>query len=323
MMTIKKAGRSWAPVLAAILLFAPELKGQTGSGPYLGQTPPGKTAEAFAPWLEASGSSGFLRDGTVFVFGTYQPGSDWRFAPNYWMELRDGAWSEPEITPWSEFLPYNYTVGPAGQTVYFTSLKSPDLTTAQLGENGNIWAVSFHDSGWTEPVMLGPSINTGEYYENYPSVAANGAIYYMSRREEGVGRTDIWMSPNLDGRYGEAVNLGEPINSAESDQDPFIAPDESYLIVCLRGRDDSLGEYDLYVSFRNEEGEWSEPVNLGEGVNTDGYEFRPYVTPDGRYLFFTSNGWSGDGSGGVYWVDAGVIADLKRAPRPEDGSGGR
>lgn len=301
--------------LGGAIALSSSLSAQASPGAYLDQEPPGRTAQAFAPWLfeggRGGGCSGFLNDGTVFVFKSYKPGSDWRFSPVYWTELREDGWSEPELAPWTEYLPYNFTVGPAGQTVYFTSLKSPDLTTAQLGENGNIWAVSFLGTGWTDPVMLGPSINTPEYYENYPSVASSGAIYYMSRREEGMGQTDIWMSPNLDGRYGTAVNLGPPVNSGFSDQDPFIAPDESYLIVCLTDREDSRGGYDLYVSFRDEGGGWSEPRNLGPGVNTQGAEFRPYVTPDGKHLFFTSNGWSEEGPGGIYWVDAGVIRELR------------
>jgi len=303
------------PFLLALSFCPGSLHAQASPGPYLGQANPGPTAQAFAPWFfegdRGGGCSGFLREGTVFVFKSYKPGGDWRFSPVYWTELGEDGWSEPVPVPWTEYLPYNFTVGPAGQTVYFTSLKSPDLTTAQLGENGNIWAVTLLDSGWTTPVMLGPSINTPDYYENYPTVASDGTVYYMSRRETGEGRTDIWMSPNLDGRYGAAVNLGPPINSAESDQDPFVSPDASYLIVCLTGRDDSLGGYDLYVSFRDAAGGWSEPQNLGPGVNTSGAEFRPYVTPDGDYLFFTSSGWSDDGTGRIYWVDAGIISTLR------------
>jgi hypothetical protein len=47
--------------------------------------------------------------------------------------------------------------------------------------------------------------------------------------------------------------------------------------------------HDLHVSFWREDGSWTEPLNLGEGVNSSSAEVRPYVSPDGRYLFFTSN----------------------------------
>ncbi|MFC1564735.1 TolB family protein [candidate division KSB1 bacterium] len=281
------------------------------SGPYLGQKPPGMKAELFDPGIfpenEGQGCSGFLNDGTVFVFTSMRRGTDWRFRPTYVTELKDGRWTKPEIAPFSEYLPYNFTVGPGGQILYFTTLKSPDKTTSMLLEQGNIWAVSLHKNGWTEPYMLGASINTEKYYENYPAVALNGTIYYMSRRDGGIGRTDVYRSKNLDGRYGPAENLGPVINTELSDQDPFIAPDESYLIIC-QVKNEGLGQYDLYVSFSKEDGSWTELINMGPDVNSSEYEFRPYVTPDGKYLFFTSNR---DGSGNIYWVDAKIIERLK------------
>jgi len=280
-------------------------------GPYLGQEPPGVIAEVFAPGLipddESVGCSGFLNGGTVFVFSSMKAGTDWRFKPTYVMDLEDGKWTEPEVAPFSSYMPYNFTVGPGGKTVFFTTLKSPDKSTSMLLEQANIWAVTLTDGDWTEPVMLGPSINTEGYYENYPTVARDGTIYYMSRREDSVGKTDIYLSKNRDGKYADAENLGPPVNSVESDQDPFIAPDSSYLIVCLTGREDSFGEYDLYVSFPTEDGSWSEPVNLGEGVNGPGYEFRPYVTADGKYLFFTGPDPGNDNRGRIFWVSSQVI----------------
>jgi hypothetical protein len=290
-----------------------------GEGPYLGQQPPGLTAEVFAAGLipedEWAGCSGFLNDGTVFVFSSMKDGTDWRFKPTYVMELVDGQWTEPEVAPFSAYMPYNFTVGPGGTTVYFTTLKSPDTSMSMLLEQANIWAVTLNRDGWTEPVMLGASINTEKHYENYPTVARDGTVYYMSHREDSLGKTDIYRSKNRDGTYADAENLGPPINSIESDQDPFIAPDGSYLIVCLTGREDSFGGYDLYVSFPEADGTWSEPVNLGEGVNSAESEFRPYVTADGKYLFFTALDPDSNDIGRIFWVDARILDRF----RPGDG----
>jgi hypothetical protein len=283
-------------------------------GPYLGQEPPGMTAELFDPGVfnegEFLGCSGFLNDGNVFVFGSMKPNSDWRLRPVYVMGIENGRWSMPQIAPFSEYSPYNFTVGPDDQTLYFTTLKSPDKTTHMFGEQANIWAVTLEMDGWTEPVMMGRSINTEQYYENYPSVTNDGTIYYMSRREVGAGRTDVWRSRNLDGVYGEAENLGDIVNTEGSDIDPFVAPDESYLIVC-KELDGGFGGFDLYVYFQKEDKSWTEAINLGEGVNSSGFEARPYVTPDGKYLFFTSNRVESEGGEGIYWVDAKAIYQLR------------
>jgi hypothetical protein len=283
-------------------------------GPYLGQKPPRMTAELFSPGIffkgQHLGCSGFLNKGTVFVFGSMKPNSDWRLRPVYVMELKNGRWTRPQIATFSRYAPYNFTVGPDGQIIYFTSLKSPDKTTSMFGEQANIWAVKLEMNGWTTPVMFGKSINTERYYENYPSVTNEGTVYYMSRRRGGIGRTDVYKSRNLDGVYAEAENLGPIINTEKSDVDPFVAPDESYLIVCQEKKG-GYGGFDLYIYFRKLDGSWIDPVNMGEGINSSSFEARPCVTPDGKYLFFTSNRPDNQGLDKIYWVDAKIIEELK------------
>ena len=305
--------------ILAILFLFPSCSQQSYvpllAGPYLGQQPPGITAELFDPGVfnegEFLGCSGFFNEGTVFVYGSMKPNSDWRLRPVYIMEMKkNGRWTKPRIAPFSKYAPYNFTVGPDDQTLYFTTLKSPNKTTHMFLEQANIWAVKLEMDGWTEPVMLGRSINTEQYYENYPSVTNDGTVYYMSRREIGAGRTDVWRSRNLDGVYGEAENLGDFTNTEGSDIDPFVAPDESFLIVCQEKKE-GFGEFDLYVYFQREDKSWTEAINLGEGVNSAGFEARPYVTPDGKYLFFTSNREESEGGEGIYWVEAKVIDQLR------------
>ncbi|MCP4728134.1 MAG: hypothetical protein GY863_24050, partial [bacterium] len=144
-------------------------------------------------------------------------------------------------------------------------------------------------------------------YENYPAAALNGTIYYMSDRDGGFGSEDVHRSKKLGGRYGPAENLGPVINTEGRDQDPFIAPDESYLIICQE-KPDGLGKYDLYISFMKDDGSWTELINMGADVNSAEYDFRPYVTPDGKYLFFTC---TSDESGNIYWIDAKIIEQFR------------
>ena len=80
---------------------------------------------------------------------------------------------------------------------------------------------------------------------------------------------------------------------------------------CLTGRTDGFGSYDLYVSFAEDDGSWSEPINLGEGVNGEGAEFRPYVTPDEKYLFFTARDEETGRLGRIFWVSTEVIENLR------------
>ena len=282
-------------------------------GPYLGQKPPMEEAVLFNPSIfpegEHLGCSGFLGDNSVFIFGSMKDNADWRFRPIYYTQQIKGRWTKPKIVPFNSYSPYNFTIGPDGETLYFTSLVSPDKTSSVFLEQANIWGVKLEMDGWKEPKMLGYSINTEQYYENYPSVTEDGTVYYMSRRENGFGRTDVYRSRNIDGKYGETENLGPVINTEGSDIDPFVAADESYLIVCQE-REGGYGAFDLYIYFRQMDGSWTDAINMGAGVNSSSFEARPCVTPDGKYLFFTSNRPDNGSLGKIYWVDTKVIDKL-------------
>jgi Tol biopolymer transport system component len=69
-----------------------------------------------------------------------------------------------------------------------------------------------------------------------------------------------------------------------------------------------LGHDDLYVTFKQGDGSWSQPVHMGKEINTEKSENRPYVSPDGKYFFYTS---SKRGNRDIYWVDAKIIEDLR------------
>ena len=144
----------------------------------------------------------------------------------------------------------------------------------------------------------------------YPTLTARGDLYFCSRREGGQGRHDIYRARLVDGRFARPENLGSPINSEASDFDPYVAPDESYIIFAS-DRPGGLGNADLYIRFRGKDGAWSEPRNMGAPVSSPYLDYAPMLSPDGKYLFFTSGRGGADD---IYWVDARVIDAMR--PRP-------
>ena len=116
------------------------------------------------------------------------------------------------------------------------------------------------------------------------------------------------MSRPADGKYSEYEPLPSPVNSPGGEIYPFIAPDESYIIFASLGREEGRAA-GLYVSFRSKQGAWSEPAHVATGQPSSAM---PWVSPDGKYLFFTSK--SGRLNGDIYWVDAAVFKKL----RPEN-----
>ena len=97
--------------------------------------------------------------------------------------------------------------------------------------------------------------------------------------------------------------LGEAINTEAYEADVFITPDESYMIFCSI-RENGFGRGDLYISFNAESGQWKPAINMGYPINTPHYEYCPFVTKDGKYLFYTSQQ-------DIYWVSTEIIEQLK------------
>lgn len=119
---------------------------------------------------------------------------------------------------------------------------------------------------------------------------------------------DIYLSTLKEGIFTDPQNLGHLVNSENNEYNPFIAPDESYILFNSNERPDSYGSHDIYISFRKKDRTWTEVKNVGDVVNSKASESKPYVSPDGKYFFFSS---PRNGNWEIFWVDAKIIEDLK------------
>jgi hypothetical protein len=202
--------------------------------------------------------------------------------------FESGRWATPEVAPFSgQYSDADPFITPDGNRFYFISNRPTDAAPgATPRDDLDIWMMEKSKDGWSAPKNVGAPLNSPGN-EWYPTMAANGTIYFGSDREGGKGRTDLYRSRLVDGRYAEAENLGEPFNTQFNEFEPFIAADESFLIFMCGGRADSRGGFDLYISY-NRKGVWSVPVNLGDKINSSGNELSPKISPDGRYFFWTS-----------------------------------
>ena len=285
------------------------------SGPYLGQKPPGMTPEVFASGIISTGyweaKAVFSPDGKELY---YQLGG----APFYvilMMEEKDRRWTKPEVAPFSGHIWEGYDISPDGTRMFIASNRPID-NLSKPSENGHIWITEKVNNEWGELTHLRPSIF------GYPTVASNGNLY--------LSTGDIWISRFVDEHYTEMERLGNAINTKEFwEEDQFIAPDESYL---LFNRNDGLGSWDIFVSFRKEDGSWTKARNMGEPINSSASDVHPFVTSDGKYFFFASSrtihkeyseipityeekirilNSPGNGNADIYWVDAKIIEELK------------
>ena len=202
----------------------------------------------------------------------------------------NGAWSTPEVAPFSgRYHDADVAIAPDGRSMFFVSNR-PASAGAKPREDTDIWVMRRGPGGWGEPEHLAPLASDGN--EWFPTVTKSGTVYFGSERREGnhgpAGTADLWRARLVNGHYTEPENLGDVINTAGQDIEGYIAPDESFLIFSSNGQPDTRGSYDLYISYQRD-GQWTKPRNLGDSINSDGWDFGAKISPDGKYLFFTSN----------------------------------
>ena len=202
-------------------------------------------------------------------------------------------WTEPRVAPfsgrWSDADPH---VSPDGAWIYWISNRPHAGDTGVVLTRGrdyhDIWFAERTASGeWGTPRLLGPPVSSPRSSQWSPSVASSGNLYFGTIRSGGRGANDIWVSRLVGGVYQVPENLGDSINTRGSEVEPWIAPDESYLIFSAENRADNLGEHDLYISLRRN-GVWQRPRRLPRPINSEASDLNPSVSPDGRYLYFTS-----------------------------------
>ncbi len=191
----------------------------------------------------------------------------------------EGQWTEPELLDFGWLIDaYHPVLSADNSELYFNSRSDPDSLGRSMMHN--IWRSARTTDGWGAP-SIAPTINsTG--HDSYPSLAANGNIYFNSDRAGGQGGMDIYQARLVDGRFEEPVNL-VALNSADEENDLVIDPQERFIIF-NRYIHESAG-LDLYISFNSEDG-WTIPRLLDKVNNAEKWELTPTISPDASYFFF-------------------------------------
>ncbi|HEV3086792.1 MAG TPA: hypothetical protein VGX96_06155 [Candidatus Elarobacter sp.] len=220
-------------------------------------------------------------DGKTIYFDRSVPA---HYLYTMWRSKKTGnRWGKPEMLPFSgRYRDSDPVLSPDGNVLLFASDRP--VNGIEL-HRFSIWSARRNGDGWGTPrVFPGPVNSAGS--QVFASMAANGDLYFNSSR--GGGYQQVYRSRLVHGVYGPAEKLGPAINSERSYiAEAFIAPDQSYVLLGIYAAPDGYGSYDIYISY-NKDGRWSYPINVGPAVNTPAREYSPRVTPDGKYLMFTS-----------------------------------
>jgi outer membrane protein OmpA-like peptidoglycan-associated protein len=167
---------------------------------------------------------------------------------------------------------------------------------------GDIFSSKFDGVNWSKPEGLGKNVNTKDAERSVSMTADGRIIYFTSSREGGLGGLDIYMSKkDKKGKWGEAVNLGKPVNTEYDDDAPFIHPDGKSLYFSSEGHA-GMGMFDIYKTSLLENGTWSHPENMGYPINTADDDIYFVLSADNKHGYYASEREGGLGDADIYLI---------------------
>jgi len=206
-------------------------------------------------------------------------------------------------SPMGEYFP---SISVDGSTLLYTRRLNSEMT--YTGFNEDFFVSKFDGHNWGESVNVAP-INSLTN-EGAPSLSANGRFLIFTscnnpvegygRDRKGFGSCDLFYTYRVGDNWTKPRNLGKTINSKHWETQPsFSADGKTLYFVRGIGRGQNR-QQDIWTSVLNKEGAWSEPVRLSNTINTKGVEESVFIHPDGKTLYFSSNGHPGMGGLDIY-----------------------
>ncbi len=167
----------------------------------------------------------------------------------------------------------------------------------------NIFMSELIDGKYTNTQLVDRPISTDEYFEGATCISPSGKYLFFTScgRPDGMGDCDNYYTKRVVGGWDRPKNLGSKVNTPGWDIQPCISADGRTLYFASR-RLGGFGGLDLWSTSLGDDFNWTTPVNLGPNINTEKDEERPFIHPDDKTLYFSSDGWPGFGSSDFYYA---------------------
>ncbi len=221
----------------------------------------------------------------------------------------------------SDYVEHSPIISPDGKKLYFSRQFHPD-NVGGVNDAEDIWVSELDEETgeWLPARNVGPPLNTkGPNFISSMSVVDGKEVLILGNRYGKKGRmyTGVSMSTREGDTFSDPVSIEiEDEYNYSPNADFFLAPGGRAMIMSAE-RDDTRGGRDLYVSFKKNDGTWTEPRNLGDDINTLGEDESPFMSEDGRTLYFSSDGYTGYGGSDIY-VSFKLDDTWKRWSEPEN-----
>ncbi len=202
-------------------------------------------------------------------------------------------------SPYPDFAP---VTSADGSVMIFTS-KRP-TTEKEIRKNSSnverIYSSDFNpkDSLWHQTIVVPDPVNT-KGRNNSAIALSNDGQHMLIYHDDFNGNGDIYESKLQGTQWSEPKRLGEPVNSQFHESSASIAPDDK-TIYFVSDRPGGLGGRDIWFSTRDASGKWGKAENIGSPINTNTDEEGIFIHPDGKTIYFSSNGHGGHGGFDIF-----------------------
>jgi OmpA-OmpF porin, OOP family len=199
----------------------------------------------------------------------------------------------------------NPLLSPDGKTLYFSRQNHPE-NKGGTKDKEDIWYSELDSTGHWQLAK-----NMEQFNNEYPnfvntitSVTPDGksAIIVLGNKylDNGKMQAGVSISSNVGGNWTRPIALNIKNDYNFNDKANYFLTNNRQTLLMSAEREDSHGDRDMYVSFMQSDSSWSEPLNLGDVINTAGVESAPFLASDDKTLYFSSNGFSGYGGTDIY-----------------------
>jgi len=181
----------------------------------------------------------------------------------------------------------------------FTRNNYSDESSDEIIKLKLFFATKNENGEWSDETPF--KLNNAEYSVGHPSISEDGNVmYFSSDMPGGFGGSDIYRIIKDDsGNWGEAINLGENVNTEGNEMFPFFQEDQKILFFASNGQM-GLGGLDIFISPDYGEGEFLNVLNAGTPLNTKADDFGLIVDEKMRKGYFSSNREGGQGNDDIY-----------------------
>jgi OOP family OmpA-OmpF porin len=205
----------------------------------------------------------------------------------------------------SDYSEQNPLLSPDGKTLYFSRSNHPE-NVGGVNDKEDIWYSELDTTGHWQLAK-----NMKQFNNDYPnfintisSVTPDGksAIIVLGNKymPNGKMQAGVSISSNVGGNWSKPVGLNITNDYNYNEKANYFLTNNRQTLLMSVEREDSQGDRDLYVSFMKSDSVWTEPLNLGDVINTAGEDSAPFLASDDRTLYYSSNGFSGYGGNDIY-----------------------